>query len=179
MLPSASFACLTIFFRMREEQERKSNQQSFLSHPTHTQMLVVSDLVDIYAPASSQLLMPVREYKDALLALLESLPAMWASSRSPESAAVAAIEGAVDLLKETGGKVHAFLAGLPSLGPHALRSRDGVVAGEREKPAYLASQDNTLRTLAVSAADHMVCIDLSFLAQVGRLSKPLSHQCSS
>lgn len=130
-------------------------------------MLVVSDLVDIYAPASSQLLMPAMEYKDALLALLESLPAMWANSRSPESAAVAAIEGAVDLLRETGGKVHAFLGGLPSLGPHALRSRDGAVVGEREKPVYLTSQDNTLRTLAISAADHMICIDLSFLAQVG------------
>ncbi|KAG2496206.1 hypothetical protein HYH03_005805 [Edaphochlamys debaryana] len=65
----------------------------------------------------------------------------------------------------TGGKVHALIAGLPSVGVHALKPREAAGLGEKDKLAYLTSQDNTLRSLATTAADHMVCIDIAVLAQ--------------
>ena len=37
-------------------------------------------------------------------------------------------------------QVHAFLSSLPSVGLHALKTRDGVSAGEKDKLAFLASQ---------------------------------------
>ncbi|KXZ55308.1 hypothetical protein GPECTOR_3g442 [Gonium pectorale] len=129
------------------------------------QMLVMSDVADVFAPSSGKLLMEAAEYKSQLVELLESLPAMWAANRTNENCAGAAIEAAIDLLKPYGGKVHAFVASLPSVGVHSLKPREASGLGEKDKLAYLMSQDNTLRSLATTAADHMVCVDLLVLGQ--------------
>ncbi|GLC37974.1 hypothetical protein PLESTF_000604900 [Pleodorina starrii] len=129
------------------------------------QMLVMSDVQDVFAPTSGKLLMGLEEHREQLKELLEALPGMWTSNRSNDNCAGAAIESAVDLLKPYGGKVHAFIASLPSVGVHALKPREATGLGEKDKLAYLTSQDNTLRSLASTAADHMICIDLVVLGQ--------------
>lgn len=80
------------------------------------------------------------EVKEQLQELLERIPEMWAGSRINDNCGGAAIEAAVDLLKPCGGKVHALLSGLPSVGMHALKTRDGLSVGDKEKLAYLQSQ---------------------------------------
>eukprot|EP00198_Chlamydomonas_reinhardtii_P000301 XP_001689636.1 COP-II coat subunit [Chlamydomonas reinhardtii] len=129
------------------------------------QMLVMSDVNDVFAPTSGKLLMELEEYREQLKELLEGLPAMWANNRINENCAGAAIEAAIDLLKPGGGKVHAFVASLPAVGVHALKPREATGLGEKDKLSYLVSQDNTLRSLATTAADHMICVDLSVLGQ--------------
>ncbi|GIL50904.1 hypothetical protein Vafri_6870 [Volvox africanus] len=129
------------------------------------QMLVMSDVQDVFAPTSGKLLLGLEEHREQLKELLEALPGMWSSNRSNDNCAGAAIEAAIDLLKPYGGKVHAFIASLPSVGVHALKPREAAGLGEKDKLAYLTSQDNTLRSLAATAADHMICIDLVVLGQ--------------
>lgn len=80
------------------------------------------------------------EVKEQLQELLERIPDMWTSSRINDNCGGAAIAAAVDLLKPYGGKVHALLSGLPSVGVHALKTRDGLSVGDKEKLTYLASQ---------------------------------------
>jgi protein transport protein SEC24 len=63
----------------------------------------------------------------------------------------------VELLKPTGGKVHAFVTGLPNAGSRALKMRDGnATLAEKEKQMGLLPQDNTYLTLAAQAADFNV-----------------------
>ncbi len=50
------------------------------------------------------------------------------------------LQAAIDLLKPWGGKVHAFVASLPSVGVHALKMREAAGLGEKDKLAYLTSQ---------------------------------------
>ncbi|GFR39599.1 hypothetical protein Agub_g59 [Astrephomene gubernaculifera] len=137
-----------------------------LRSPSSTpQMLVMSDVSDVFAPASGKLLMEVEAHAAQLKELLEGLPGMWANNRVNDNCAGAAIEAAIDLLKPYGGKVHAFVASLPSVGVHALKQRDAANIGEKDKLTYLTSQDNTLRSLAATAADHNVAVDLVVLSQ--------------
>lgn len=49
-------------------------------------------------------------------------------------------QAAIDLLKPWGGKVHAFVASLPTVGVHALKMREAAGLGEKDKLAYLTSQ---------------------------------------
>jgi protein transport protein SEC24 len=67
------------------------------------------------------------------------------------------LQACVELLKPTGGKLHAFLSSLPSSGIKALKMRDssGSMA-EKEKQMGLLPQDNTYLTLAAQAADFQV-----------------------
>jgi hypothetical protein len=66
-------------------------------------------------------------------------------------------QACVELLKPTGGKLHAFLAGLPNTGSKALKMREGGASlAEKEKQMGLLPQDNTYLTLAAQAADFNV-----------------------
>jgi protein transport protein SEC24 len=72
------------------------------------------------------------------------------------------------VLKPTGGRVHAFIATLPTCGSRALKLRDQPAASERadkEKQAALLSADNTFKTLGAAAADFQVSVDLFFVGQ--------------
>jgi len=72
----------------------------------------------------------------------------------------------VELLRHTGGKVHAFLTSLPNSGVRALKQRDSSLAlSEKDKQMSLLPQDNTYQTTASFAADFNVCIDLFLMSQ--------------
>ncbi|GFH20962.1 uncharacterized protein HaLaN_18173 [Haematococcus lacustris] len=129
------------------------------------QMMVVSDTSDAFAPDSAPLLVPLADCKQALQQLLASIPDMFARTLVAESCAGTAIEAAATLLQAKGGKLHAFLCVLPTLGLHPLKPRDGMASSEKDKLAFLASQDNTLKTSAMTAAEFQVAIDIALLAQ--------------
>lgn len=68
-------------------------------------------------------------------------------------------QACVEVLKPTGGKVHAFVTGLPNAGSRALKMRDGnATLAEKEKQMGLLPQDNTYLTLAAQAADFNVSV---------------------
>ena len=63
----------------------------------------------------------------------------------------------MELLRHTGGKVHAFLTSLPNSGVRALKQRDSSSAlSEKDKQMSLLPQDNTYQTTASFAADFNV-----------------------
>lgn len=62
-----------------------------------------------------------------------------------------------------------MLATRPSQGSRSLKLRDPHVSpsadkAEKEKQTVLLPQDNTYRTLALTASEHYICIDLFFFA---------------
>lgn len=133
---------------------------------SQAQMLVVADTQEVFAPDSAPLLVPLNDCRSALQDLLKALPEMWASQRVTDNAAGAAIEAAVAVLRSNGGKVHAFLSALPSAGIHALKVRDmGASTTDTQKLIILTSADNTMKSLAASAADFQVAIDVALMAQ--------------
>ena len=145
---------------------------SFVSGSSLPRMFVVTDITsDLFVPDSAQLLFPLEENKEALQSLLSQIPVMHnaspqsSSPQSSGSCAGAALEAAIIALQPTGGKVHAFLGTLSTNGAHSLKLRDSAGIGEKDKLTILSSQDNTLKSLAVSAADFQVCVDISLLAQ--------------
>lgn len=63
----------------------------------------------------------------------------------------------MELLKPTGGKLHAFVTSLPNSGTKALKMRDSNSnMPEKEKQMGLLPQDMTYMTLAALAADFNV-----------------------
>lgn len=133
---------------------------------SNPQMLVMPDVNDVYAPMSSQLLARLSDCKEQLQELLGCIPSMFATAAGPECCATAAIEACVELLKPTGGKIHAFMSSLPNCGTKALKLREGQTnVSDKEKQTGLLPQDMTYLTLAAQAADFNICIDLFLLAQ--------------
>jgi len=130
------------------------------------QMLVVPDVTELYVPDSAPLILNLEQNKEALQALLGQIPSMFSQgARSSDSCGGAAVEAGILALQPSGGKVHAFVCSLPSVGLHALKNRDAGAVNDKEKMAFLSSQDNTLKSLATVAADFQVSVDISFLSQ--------------
>eukprot|EP00798_Chlamydomonas_sp_ICE-L_P015088 gene15088-21143_t len=130
------------------------------------QMLVIPDVSEVFVPDSVPLLLNLAQHREELVSLLDQIPTMFANTGQSSSCAGAALEASVAALQPTGGKLHAFLTMLPTIGPHTLKSRETAVAsGDKDKLAFLSSQDPGLKKLGVAASEHQICIDLSFLAQ--------------
>lgn len=67
------------------------------------------------------------------------------------------LQACVELLKPTGGKLHAFVSSLPNSGIKALKMRDSSSSmAEKEKQMGLLPQDATYLSLAAQAADFQV-----------------------
>eukprot|EP00898_Chlorokybus_atmophyticus_P000326 jgi/Chlat1/1294/Chrsp118S01733 len=128
---------------------------------SQAQMLVVPDINDMYCPIPKFLVVPLGECKELIQRLCEGIPAMFASTRIGESAMGAAIQGALCVLKDQGGRVMVFQSVRPSVGPGAcpMRDADKAMSGDRETKLF-APVDNQLGKLAQDCAECQLSIDL-------------------
>ncbi|KAG7026137.1 Protein transport protein Sec24-like protein [Cucurbita argyrosperma subsp. argyrosperma] len=74
-------------------------------------MLIVPDVQDVYTPLESDVIVQLSECRQHLELLLESIPTMFQSNRTTESAFGAAIKAAFLAMKNTGGKILVFQSG--------------------------------------------------------------------
>ncbi|PSC68317.1 transport Sec24-like protein [Micractinium conductrix] len=130
-------------------------------------MLVVPDVTDVYCPLPGNVVVPLREARPLVEALLDSIPRMFAGSQVAESCGGAALRSAVEALSGgEGGRLHAFLCGLPRRGALHLRLRDvGRPPTDRDTLDSLLPENKEYAALAAAAATAQVSIDLFLLAQ--------------
>mmetsp|Transcript_23392 Transcript_23392/g.43028 ORF Transcript_23392/g.43028 Transcript_23392/m.43028 type:complete len:895 (-) Transcript_23392:139-2823(-) len=138
------------------------NLNSSLSQP---QMLVVSDLEDMFLPLANDILVSAPEGEAAILNLLDSLPAIFADTKVNESCLGSAVRGAFMAMKNIGGKMMVFSSVIPSLGSHALKStRDNprLLNTDREVE-LLRPVNDEFKELAKELAGVQITVEL-FLA---------------
>merc|ERR1711988_935592 len=70
-----------------------------LSQP---QMLVVSDLEDLFLPLPDDILVPITESQSAIMNLLDQLPSMFGETKINESCMGSAVKGAFMSMKHIG-----------------------------------------------------------------------------
>lgn len=98
------------------------------------QMLVVSDITDLFLPIPDELLVNLSDSRSVVEALLDSLPEMFSNTRNVESAMGPAVEAAYKVMRHIGGKMVVMQSSLPSLGAGRLRHRENpkMLGGELE-----------------------------------------------
>ncbi|KAJ7979721.1 Protein transport protein Sec24-like [Quillaja saponaria] len=133
-------------------------------------MLIVPDVQDVYTPLQTDVIVQLSECRQHLELLLDSIPTMFQSNRTAESAFGAAIKAAFLAMKDTGGKLLVFQSVLPSMGIGALSAREAegranISAGEKEAQKLLQAADKTLKTMAIEFAEYQVCIDVFITTQ--------------
>ncbi|KAL5768300.1 hypothetical protein ACOSQ2_015083 [Xanthoceras sorbifolium] len=133
-------------------------------------MLIVPDVEDVYTPLETDVIVQLSECRQHLELLLESIPSMFQSSRTAESAFGAAVKAAFLAMKSTGGKLLVFQSVLPSVGIGALSAREAegrsnISAGEKEAHKLLQPADKTLKSMAIEFAEYQVCVDVFITTQ--------------
>lgn len=134
------------------------------------QMLVMADIADVYAPLGAPLTARLSQCRDELVTLLQAIPTYFAHNTIRDSCGAAAIEAAIEVLKPTGGKVHAFLSLLPGIGSRGLKTRPDyqltLDKAEKEKQGNILSADPSYKSLGEEAAAYQIAIDLFLAGQL-------------
>ncbi|XP_076836934.1 protein transport protein Sec24A-like [Brachyhypopomus gauderio] len=138
------------------------NLQEGLSQP---QMLIVSDIEDIFLPTPDSLLVNLNECKELVQDLLKSLPQMFAKTMETQSALGPALQAAFKLMSPTGGRVSVFQTQLPTLGMGSLQSREDPNQRSSAKDVqHLSPATDFYKKLALDCSGQQVAVDLFVLS---------------
>ncbi|KAM4748180.1 protein transport protein Sec24A [Rhinophrynus dorsalis] len=149
--------------------------QEGLSQP---QMLVVSDIDDVFIPMPENLLVNLNESKELVQDLLKNLPQMFTKSSETQSALGPALQAAFKLTSPTGGRISVFQTQLPSLGAGALKPREEPNQKSTAKEIHnLTPATDFYKKLALDCSGQQIAVDLFLLG--GRYSDLASLGCIS
>ncbi|XP_054447606.1 protein transport protein Sec24B isoform X5 [Pteronotus mesoamericanus] len=138
------------------------NLQEGLSQP---QMLIVSDIDDVFLPTPDSLLVNLHESKELIKDLLNALPNMFTSTRETHSALGPALQAAFKLMSPTGGRVSVFQTQLPSLGAGLLQSREDPNQRSSTKVVqHLGPATDFYKKLALDCSGQQTAVDLFLLS---------------
>ncbi|KAK2828080.1 hypothetical protein Q5P01_019114 [Channa striata] len=138
------------------------NLQEGLSQP---QMLIVSDIEDIFLPTPDSLLVNLNECKELVQDLLKSLPTLFEKTMETQSALGPALQAAFKLLSPTGGRMSVLQTQLPNLGVGALQSREDPNQRASAKDVqHLSPATDFYKKLALDCSGQQVAVDLFLLS---------------
>uniref|UniRef100_A0A8C8W4I8 SEC24 homolog C, COPII coat complex component n=1 Tax=Peromyscus maniculatus bairdii TaxID=230844 RepID=A0A8C8W4I8_PERMB len=137
------------------------NVKSSLAQP---QMMVVSDVADMFVPLLDGFLVNVNESRAVITSLLDQIPEMFADTRETETVFAPVIQAGMEALKaaECAGKLFVFHTSLPiAEAPGKLKNRDDrkLINTDKEKTLF-QPQTGTYQTLAKDCVAQGCCVDL-------------------
>ncbi|KYO27585.1 hypothetical protein Y1Q_0005166 [Alligator mississippiensis] len=137
------------------------NVKSSLAQP---QMMVVSDVADMFVPLLDGFLVNVNESRTVIASLLDQIPEMFADTRETETVFAPVIQAGLDALKaaECAGKLFIFHTSLPiAEAPGKLKNRDDkkLINTDKEKTLF-QPQTNFYNNLAKDCVAQGCCVDL-------------------
>nr|XP_045007839.1 protein transport protein Sec24A [Jaculus jaculus] len=148
--------------------------QEGLSQP---QMLIVSDIEDVFVPMPENLLVNLNESKELVQDLLKTLPQMFMKTLETQSALGPALQSAFKLMSPTGGRMSVFQTQLPTLGVGALKPREEPNQRSSAKEIHLTPSTDFYKKLALDCSGQQVAVDLFLLS--GQYSDLASLGCIS
>ncbi|NXU59673.1 SC24C protein, partial [Turnix velox] len=137
------------------------NVKSSLAQP---QMMVVSDVADMFVPLLDGFLVNVNESRTVITSLLDQIPEMFADTRETETVFAPVIQAGLEALKaaECAGKLFIFHTSLPiAEAPGKLKNRDDkkLVNTDKEKTLF-QPQTSFYNNLAKDCVAQGCCVDL-------------------
>ncbi|XP_043837573.1 protein transport protein Sec24C isoform X1 [Dromiciops gliroides] len=137
------------------------NVKSSLAQP---QMMVVSDVADMFVPLLDGFLVNVSESRTVINSLLDQIPEMFADTRETETVFAPVIQAGMEALKaaECPGKLFLFHTSLPiAEAPGKLKNRDDrkLLNTDKEKTLF-QPQTGFYQSLAKECVTQGCCVDL-------------------
>ncbi|KAN0059837.1 COPII subunit [Thecaphora frezii] len=138
---------------------------SLTAESTEPEMLVVSDLDDVFLPKPNDLLVNLTECRAGIEALLGRLGDMFKDAPVNGSALGAGLQAAYKLISPLGGKIMVLTASLPSIGPGALKNReDPKLLGTSKESTLLSAASSFYKTFPIDCSRSQVSVDMFLFA---------------
>ena len=134
---------------------------------SNAQMMVVSDLNQLFVPSPEDLLTNLSDCKVAVDSFLDNLPTMFADNHSGVSSGGGgsclgpALKAAYTVMKNVGGKMSVFQSAIPSLGDGALHPRENHrLMGTAEEVKLLKPSMNWYKDTAIELSKNQISVDM-------------------
>lgn len=128
---------------------------------SNAQMMVVGDLKELFVPAPDDLLVSLKDSREAVDNLLENLPTMFARNTCNSSCLGPALKAAFTVTKSVGGKMCVFQTLMPSLGDGVLKPRENARAmGTPDEVKMLKPNSTWYKDTAVEFSRSQISVDL-------------------
>ncbi|KAG9294277.1 hypothetical protein G9A89_021636 [Geosiphon pyriformis] len=128
------------------------------------QMLVVSDIEDVFLPQPDDLLVNLTEARTVIESLLGRLGDMFKDTQRVGCALGSALLAGFKLISSWGGKIVVLQSSLPNINPGALKNREDTKAlGTARESTLLQSADPFYKKFAVDCSRSQVCVDMFLL----------------
>ncbi|KAF7726762.1 COPII subunit [Apophysomyces ossiformis] len=128
---------------------------------TEPQMLVVSDLDDVFLPQPDDLLVNLTESRGVITSLLERLPEMFKDTVNVHNALGTALQAAFKMVSANGGKIICLQSTLPNTGAGALKPREDVkLLGTAKETTLLNAASPFYKSFAVDCSRSQVACDM-------------------
>ncbi|XP_033742326.1 protein transport protein Sec24A-like isoform X2 [Pecten maximus] len=127
------------------------------------QMLIVSDLEDVFLPCPDNLLVNLQESKELVIDLLNQLPNMFEGNLETGSALGPALQAAYKLMSSNGGRVTVMQTVLPTVGPGALQAREDSNQRTTKNVSNLGPATDFYKKLALDCSAQQTAVDLFML----------------
>lgn len=134
------------------------NLASDLANP---QMLVVSDLKQLFVPLPENLLVNLQESRSVVESFLDNLPEMFAANPVvSQSCLGSALKAAFTVMKEIGGKMCIFQSILPNLGDGILKPREQPgIMGTPNEVKMLRAESSWYKDTAIEFSRQQISVD--------------------
>ncbi|EJD51221.1 CPII coat sec24 protein [Auricularia subglabra TFB-10046 SS5] len=134
---------------------------SLTAEATDVNMLVVSDVDDVFLPQPSDLLVNLTEARTAVETLLGRMQSLFAENDSLGSALGPALQAGFKMISSMGGKMVVLSASLPTVGTGALKSReDAKLLGTPKESSLLQAGNSWYKTFAIECSRATVSVDM-------------------
>ncbi len=128
---------------------------------SNPQMMVVGDLKELFVPAPDDLLVYLKDSREAVENLLDNLPTMFTSNTVTESCLGPALKAAFTVVKSVGGKMCVFQSAMPTLGDGALGPRENNrLMGTPDEVKILRPQSTWYKDTAVEFSRAQISVDM-------------------
>ncbi|CAF3667529.1 unnamed protein product [Rotaria sp. Silwood1] len=158
---TAETSNIRVGFATFDKQIHFYNIKNTLGQP---QMMIVSDLEDIFVPLLDGFLSTPEESRGVINSLLDQIPQNFANSQETETILAPVIQSGIQALKEANcaGKIYIFSTTLPiSVAPGKLTNRDDKkLLGTDKEKTLLAPVNNIYTKLGEECAQHGCAVDL-------------------
>lgn len=130
------------------------------------QMMVVGDLKELFVPVPDDLLVYLKDSREAVENFLDNLPTMFEKNTATMSCLGPALKAAFTVMKSVGGKMSVFQSVMPSLGDGALKPRENHRAmGTPEEVKILRPENTWYKDTAVEFSRAQISVDMYLFPQ--------------
>nr|CDS34441.2 protein transport protein Sec24B [Hymenolepis microstoma] len=140
-----------------------SGVQFYVFNGKKMKMVICQDLSEVFLPDLNGMVNRVSDCAESIIELLRQIPEQFASTQDTSNCLGFALQTALKLIGNTGGRLSVFNVSIPNVGPGKMENRGTHEDLTKPNPDNLRPSSDFYRTLALEFSQAYISVDMFML----------------